>query len=83
MYNAVIIDTETGGKRIIQIDFEWNESSEFWWTDGSFGCDCNRGKLFYGSEYDSPCGISRFFVERVVLDDGREILIDGSIPQVL
>lgn len=25
-----------------QEEAEWNDGSEFWWTEGNFGCDCNR-----------------------------------------
>lgn len=52
----------TGEIRTVRFDFEYDEYS---WTDGNFGCDCNRSDFFAeagGEEVDdqSPCGEHRF-----------------------
>lgn len=33
--------TETASGRSVEREYP-NGYSEFWWTDGNFGCDCNR-----------------------------------------
>jgi hypothetical protein len=60
-YTVAITDTTTGETRERTYDDlgEWDEGSEYWWTDGNFGCDCNR-KLEFGRadgiDYDDgPC----------------------------
>lgn len=45
----------------------------FMWTEGNFGCDCNRYIFFYGGEVkeDLQCGDSRFKVigwQRIMLE---------------
>lgn len=56
-YTVSITDTTTGETRERTYDDlgEWDEGSEYWWTDGNFGCDCNRGLEFGragGIDYD-------------------------------
>ena len=41
----------------------------FHWTEGNYGCDCNRQMFFDGS--DSECGTSKFSV-RLTWPDGSE-----------
>ena len=26
---------------------EWQDGSEYWWSEGNFGCDCNRALMLY------------------------------------
>lgn len=61
-YTVFITDTTTGETRErVYTDLgDWDEGSEYWWTDGNFGCDCNRA-LEYGRAAgidwndDHPC----------------------------
>jgi hypothetical protein len=75
-------DTETGENKNIKFDLDWRRSSSlFWWRDGNFACDCNRGMSFYGCNDDFECndGKNRFVANKAILDDGSEIDIEGDI----
>lgn len=70
-YTVTLRDTTTGETRERHMPYEW---SAFWWTDGNFGCDCNRGDVFHDDSPDvRPCGDTRYELVRVVLDDGRDV----------
>ncbi len=69
-----ITDTVTGKTaELLEPDF-----SEFQWTDGNYGCDCNRGIFFdraldQEQEFESyECGSGRYKI-RVTDDDGAEV----------
>ena len=49
------------------------------WTDGNYGCDCNRGIFFHDREVgdDGPCTTGKYFVPSAVTDDGVTVLIDN------
>lgn len=57
-------------------ELDWHDSSEFWWSEGNFACDCNRADCFHralsGEEVDEECGHERYRV--------RITLPDGSVP---
>jgi len=65
---------------------EWDKHSLFWWTDGNYGCDCNREIVFRraGGEpelnekefKDLECGDNRFTVIEAILEDSTIISID-------
>lgn len=75
-YKAHITKIETKETVSVDMEFPWEEGSMYWWTDGNFGCDCNRQIQFEhakGKEYpEIECGCSegRFSVE-IELEDGR------------
>lgn len=53
---------------------DWQNSSGFWWTDGNYGCDCNRDLEFMHaadeqSQEDASCGDMKKYVVQIVLDD--------------
>lgn len=51
-------------RRMKQKDILWGEGSEYWWSEGNFGCDCNRADEFYNRENeDHPCGVTAFRVK--------------------
>lgn len=89
-YEVEIIDTATGERRVAKIPYEWgsDDGDAHWWTEGNFGCDCNRGMVFDkagGQEPgEHPCwsasGKNRFRVTFAHLPDGRKVEIDGEPP---
>lgn len=84
-YKARIIDTKTGESRTFETTTEYPDSLEFYWTDGNFGCDCNRGYSFIRAaggqptdeEFDAPCTQGRYLVPTIVFENGEVIEIDG------
>lgn len=61
------------------------ENSKFQWTDGNFGCDCNRHLFFVRSKDDEreedwefPCGESEYSIQGAEVD-GRFIAL-GDFP---
>jgi hypothetical protein len=54
--------------------------SQIYWTEGNFGCDCNRGARFAlaGGEPDPDvvCGDTRFYVPAAYCSGGVVIPID-------
>ena len=71
----------SGEVRSIPYDSDWKEGDEgdslYFWTEGNFGCDCNRSDIWYGDlEHDVDCGDEAFSVIDVRLDDGRIVVID-------
>lgn len=71
---AVLSDPSTGER--VEYRFPW-ETSEYEWTEGNYGCDCNR-RLFMARaagrpEPDAnPCG-ETIVLESLVDDDGQPI----------
>ena len=65
-------------------EMNWDEGSDYLWTDGNYSCDCNR-ELFFcrAAAEDEPeehaCGESRFAALKAILPDGTEIEIDGEV----
>lgn len=67
-----------GAERVYDEHFDWDEGTEFIWTEGNYACDCNRSVCFAlaagEDETDHPpCGHSAYSIVRVTLPDGREI----------
>lgn len=82
-YKVAIRNNATMEVRIADKDLEWHEASEFWWTDGNFGCDCNRGDEWQraiGTKeddlVDTDCGHEKYSVLYVEFPDGKRINID-------
>lgn len=80
---------------MLQLDLDWGDGDGhgqiYWWTDGNYGCDCNRalewiratGREPTDEEYDaadcSPFdGPQRYVVDFVELPDGQRIPIDEA-----
>ncbi len=51
-YRVAIKDTETGEVRVTEFPYE--DDDLFWWTDGNFGCDCNRWLTFERAGGNEP-----------------------------
>lgn len=73
--------------KIVAGDDEWTHGPaeemrhaiEFYWSDGNFGCDCNRSIRFEGkyTEGRHPCGDTAYAV-RLTLKDGTILLDEFS-----
>lgn len=49
------------------------------WTEGNFGCDCNRSNFFHRNDehdYSDECGNDGYTVIDATLPDGTVIVID-------
>jgi hypothetical protein len=82
-YKVEIKNNETGEVRTRDMrDILWHEYSDWWWTEGNFGCDCNRHLEFEraaGTEPDfdsAACGHEKYTAIKAILQDGTEILLD-------
>jgi hypothetical protein len=40
-YKVFITEVSSRQTGVVQEEGEW-EDNRFWWTEGNFGCDCNR-----------------------------------------
>lgn len=73
-------DNTTGEERTLtgkNVELDW--LGDYIWTDGNFGCDCNRG-LFWSDwkgDEEFGCGDERFTIFDITLQDGRVIKIDA------
>lgn len=76
-YTVYLRNNETGEERGVENDGPWNKTTEYLWTDGNFGCDCNRALLFASAKAEKnpqrACGDGGFLIVKVVLDDGTEL----------
>lgn len=76
----IITDTSTGETRSFVDKFDWHDASEFLWSEGNYGCDCNRHLFFARAandgEPDVECGDGRFAI-RITAPDGR-VLYDET-----
>jgi hypothetical protein len=83
-YRVPITKLETGETRIYEMDMPWEDHTEFWWTEGNFGCDCNREILFEridGKDADErKCGDDRFHIPYAEMPDGARMELDGERP---
>jgi hypothetical protein len=82
-YVVKIKKNDTGEIREVTFDLEWQNSSLYAWTDGNFGCDCNRAIFFHEwakneTDYDDTCGDSRYTAVEAILQDGRIKRIEGN-----
>ena len=85
MYYVTIRDRKTCDVSRTAINLPWDESSEFWWSEGNFSCDCNRGDVFHDGmgikRRDYPCvnvefPNGRFEVVSVELEGGSVVYGD-------
>jgi hypothetical protein len=82
-YVVKIRRNSDGLEREIRMLFDWSASDLFWWTDGNFGCDCNRHLEFERAEGCSPefaeavCGESAYTAVQATLPDGSIVAIDS------
>lgn len=79
-YAAHIRNNATGEVRVRQEEWThegWDGPASgvhFFWTDGNFGCDCNRAIWWHDDgNIDRTCGSGKFSV-RLIAEDGTIIL---------
>lgn len=81
-YCVTIRKNATGEIRAKEYPYEWSEGQLFWWTEGNFGCDCNRALAFERAAGldpdidDTECGHSAFTVLSAELPDGTVVRVD-------
>lgn len=60
---------------------DWDESADYGWSDGSFGCDCNRALFFSWAaqieEIDIPCGDDRYGV--AIYNEKSELVYSDNL----
>lgn len=84
-YQVLIRNNATGEERLYQYDFDWGDSSLFLWTEGNYGCDCNRSLFFrravgekVGCTESVDCGETAFSIPYAIMPDGTRIQIDDQ-----
>ena len=82
-YRVLLRDNQAGEERWYTYEFPWDEISYFLWTEGNYGCDCNRHIFFEEATGrdtgDCPCGESRYTAVCAELPDGaRHELNEGE-----
>lgn len=77
LYDVHITDTATGETRVVPFGHPWYDHSGHWWSEGNYGCDCNRAGVFGNPDEDFPCGDTRYRVRCVERGTGR-VLYDDS-----
>lgn len=80
-YTVLMRDNTTGEVR----EFPWEtdmkeETIVHCWSDGNFGCDCNRDLHFSGQSYvtwgGAKCGDGKYFVISITNAAGRVVYAD-------
>lgn len=88
-YRVALRKNSTGEIRMVPIDWDWIRDGDddlYWWTDGNYGCDCNRFLCFEradGTEpdfKDAECGEAAYTALYAELPDGTRVKIDGDSP---
>jgi hypothetical protein len=84
MYKVAIKKNDTGEVHLCEMDLNWEDHSEWWWTEGNMGCDCNRELQWLRAANENPslgdvkCSDNRFTVLYAKLPDGTKIEIDDE-----
>lgn len=82
MYKVLLRNNETGEERWIEYRHEWDESSDYMWTEGNYGCDCNRHLFFERAAGREPdidehtCGDTHYTAVCAELPDGTRHELD-------
>ena len=87
-YDVAIRRNDTGEVRMCRQDVDWDDTNDdghiYYWTEGNFGCDCNRELEFLRAGGDDPlfdsveCGGERFSALYALLPDGRRVPLDDD-----
>jgi len=80
-YTVTMRNNATGEVKDFVQDLPWETHSHFWWTDGNYGCDCNRYLVwndYPDEDDDTPCGHTMFTVLHATLQTGEVVKIDSE-----
>ncbi len=82
MSYIVTIRRTADGKEVDYVDnLPWEESSEYMWNEGNYGCDCNRAIFFARAQGltdpDRTCGHTAFEIVKIVDENGK-LLWEGD-----
>lgn len=95
-YSVWIRDRKTNETVRCEMPYEWykdDSDDEFWWSEGNFGCDCNRLLTFERAKGNDPemgkddkCHYDdfpdgRFQVVSIKLPNGKEVYSEPNDPQ--
>jgi hypothetical protein len=69
-----------GATRVYRDAHAYVESWRFQWSEGNYGCDCNREIFFYRRRRpeNESCGEAAYAVDRIVNADTGEVLCEGD-----
>ncbi len=78
-----ILDTLTGETRVYTHAFPWGEGSDYLWSEGNYGCDCNRHLFFCRAidapeDEDRPCGFTRYLIHVKDRETGAALYEDDD-----
>lgn len=88
-YTIAIRLNATGEERLYRDDYDWpsDDGMLFAYTEGNYGCDCNR-KLFFeraaGGEPDfdsAECGEAAYSILYAIREDGTRVPVDDEATQ--
>ncbi|HEX9812083.1 MAG TPA: hypothetical protein VGA88_08365 [Burkholderiales bacterium] len=83
MYKVLLRNNYTSEERWVNYDMPWDGGSVFLWTEGNYGCDCNRHLFFeraFGREPDDDehvCGDEKYTAVCAELPDGKRHELDA------
>jgi hypothetical protein len=80
-FKVLLRHNPTGEERLVDGYGPWDDGAEFLWTEGNYGCDCNRALHFYNWSEDADdreCGDVEFTAVKAVLSDGREVPLEDD-----
>jgi hypothetical protein len=84
---TVILERVSDGQRANHAyEGPWSDTEDFMWSDGNFGCDCNRQIFFeraLGLEpsVDPACGDSAYRVVSVTDEAGKIVYAEDAESQ--
>ena len=84
-YKVAIKKTATGEVRIHEDNGDWIDGKEWQWTEGNYGCDCNRSLFWMRADPNikdpvfidesDECGENKYTIEWVELPSGERFTI--------
>jgi len=86
MYTVRFKDTVTGEEAEKVYEYEWEDGSDYWWSEGNFSCDCNRYLEFLRAKGQDPAldeavcnsGDNRYEVVSITCPDGQVVYRDNE-----
>jgi len=75
-YHVKMKENSTGIIKTIFMDLDWLPSV-YWWTEGNYGCDCNREMVFKDDhDIETNCSHDRYTAIEAILDNGEIVALD-------